>query len=243
MTDRYYFPRLGTVLEGPIELDMDETRHAVRARRHRVGDRVEVFDGLGRLAVAVVLATPGRGPMRLEPVERVEYGPAPRGLHIACAVPKGDRVETLLDMATQLGVAGFTPLRFERSVRNPGAGRESRWRRVLVEAAKQSRRLHLPTIDTLCDFDEWLSRTEVGAAWLADPGAEPLARPADLFAGAGAAGPMVIVGPEGGLTDAEVELARKMGCRPLGLGSHVLRVETAAVAAAALAAAVPAADR
>ena len=61
MTDRYYFPRLGTVLEGPIELDMDETRHAVRARRHRVGDRVEVFDGLGRLAVAVVLATPGRG--------------------------------------------------------------------------------------------------------------------------------------------------------------------------------------
>ncbi len=241
MTERYYLPQLGPSLSGPVELDMDETRHAVRARRHRVGDRVELFDGLGRLAVAVVVATPPRGPMRLEAVELVEHGPAPRGLHIACAVPKGDRVETLLDMATQLGAAGFTLLHFERSVRNPGAGRESRWRRVVVEAAKQSRRLHLPTIENLCDFDEWLQRTEVATAWLADPAAAPLARPLDLFAGAG--GPMVIVGPEGGLTAGEVELARERGCRPLGLGPHVLRVETAVVAAAALAAAVPVTDR
>ena len=216
-------------------LPPEEAAHALGSLRLGPGEGLTLFDGRGRVARARVAEADRR---RRHLACRAEAGqrqaPPPRRM-LAAALPKGDRQAVMLDMATQLGMTVFQPLVCERSVVRPQAGAARRWRRICLEACKQSRRAWLPEIRAPLSLAEALARAQDWDKWLAHPGGG--VPPAG---GPGGGAVMLCIGPEGGFTDAEVEAARRAGARPLSLGGAVLRVETAAVAALVCAAGWPA---
>lgn len=214
--------------EGDIALGGDEARH-VAAQRLRAGDAIALFDGCGHLARGRIRALNRREVLVQVEQHRHEPPPVPQ-LELYSAVPKGDRVAVLLDMATQLGITRFVPLRWRHSVADPGERAPERWRRICIEACKQSRRLHVPEIAATAPAADAAVRARASPRCLlvAHPDGEtvPVAtvdlRSAERIA--------LFVGPEGGLTDDEVEMLRRLGARFVRLNDAVLRIETAAVA-------------
>jgi 16S rRNA (uracil1498-N3)-methyltransferase len=216
-----HLPDTGTT----FTLTGDEAHHAAASRRLSPGDTLWLFDGRGGLARATLGQITRRGhelALRIE--ERRTEPPVKPSIHLACALPKGDRQSVLFDMATQLGMTQFTPLVCERSVVKPGAYSPERWRRICLEACKQSRRVYLPEIH------EPASPVQVAAnhrgTWIAHP--------SGVAAGAMLAGTLpdkltVLVGPEGGFTEEEVRQAVEQGARAVSLGPAILRIETAAI--------------
>jgi 16S rRNA (uracil1498-N3)-methyltransferase len=214
-----------------LVLTGDEARHAAASRRLRIGDTLWLFDGHGGVARATLLNIAARRALDLRIEERrTEPAPWPP-IHLACALPKGDRQSTLLDMAVQLGMTQFTPLECERSVVKPGQSSAARWRRICLEACKQSRRAYLPAIDLPSSPGEAVKRAVAGggAAWMAHPCAQAVPASSAMTQDAGA-GITILVGPEGGFTEEEVAQATGGGAGLVALESAVLRIETAAVA-------------
>jgi 16S rRNA (uracil1498-N3)-methyltransferase len=203
----------------------DEAHHAGASRRLQVGDTLSLFDGRGGYGRARLVRAAARGrELELEVLERRD-APAPAPVHLACALPKGDRQSVLLDMATQLGMSRFTPLACERSV-VAGAHGAARWRRICLEACKQSRRLHLPVIEAPAAPAEVAAAASGGVVLVAHPSGEPLRHVLDVPT----APVTLLVGPEGGFTEEEVTQAATLGATPVALGEAILRIETAAVA-------------
>ncbi len=214
-----------------LMLTGDEAHHATASRRLQRGDTLWLFDGHGGIARATLvhIATRGRTlELRIEE-RRTEPAPTPV-IHLACALPKGDRQNVLLDMATQLGMTRFTPLACERGVVKPGANSMARWRKICLEACKQSRRLYLPAIETTSTVRDVVERatTEGNSVWLAHPGAQSATVSAAVNQTADEV--TILIGPEGGFTEEEVEQGVVAGARLLTLGASILRIETAAVA-------------
>lgn len=238
-------------LEGPPEhgrarLCASDARHAERVLRLRAGDELWGGDGAGTawpLAVAAV----GRDGLDLAVVGPPWSEPAPgeRGSRAPCvevvlALPRGGRSEAALERLTQLGAAGVSPLESERVQghrRESGRARAERYERVLAEACKQARRLWTPRLGAPRTPAEIAALAGERPTLVLDPQA-----PTDLLAwtgahpGAGSADrPLcVVVGPEGGLTDAERAALVAGGAQEVRLGPHVLRIETAAEAAVAI---------
>ena len=215
-----------------VTLTGDEARHAAASRRLQVGETLWLFDGRGGLVRTTLLHITARGrtlDLRIE--ERLTEPPPKPAIHLACALPKGDRQGTLLDMATQLGITEFTPLVCERSVVRPGANSAERWRRVCLEACKQSRRTYLPELRSPATPREVMARTARGTetVWVAHPSAEAVSVSSAIKQNA-SADVTILVGPEGGFTENEIGQAVAAGARRIALGSAILRIETAAVA-------------
>ncbi|MHB1987826.1 MAG: RsmE family RNA methyltransferase [Acidimicrobiales bacterium] len=149
-------------------------------------------------------------------------------LVVAFSLVKGDRTEWAVGKLTELGADEIVPLICERTVvRAAGGGdqhRSARLRRIARQAAMQARRVHLPQVGDPLTFRDAVEHWPPGRACLGEPGGGPL----------GLDAPIVLVGPEGGWSPGEYELAEEHGLRRVGLGAHVLRVETAAVAAGAI---------
>jgi 16S rRNA (uracil1498-N3)-methyltransferase len=167
---------------------------------------------------------------------------------IASAVPKGGRADWMIEKLSELGAATFIPLASARSVVLPeGKAKFQRWRRLAAEAAKQSRRVGVMRIEELTRVEDLIRLPDREEGWYfsTSAGAQPV--PVALAAwGARGVKPqsmMLLVGPEGGWTGEEEAGFRANGLIAVSLGSTVLRVETAAVAAGAIMAAlaVPAA--
>ena len=153
-------------------------------------------------------------------------------IDVAQAVPKGQRMDFVVEKGTELGVESFLPFYCERSVdRRVGAEKLARWKRLARAAAQQCGRTNVPAVDDPLDFESLLmqfSRYDaVLFAWeLAEPA--PLCdRLAELLPAAGRA--LVVVGPEGGFTHDEAERAARAGAHVLWLGPRVLRTDTAAL--------------
>ena len=147
-------------------------------------------------------------------------------LTVATALPKGDRQSVMLNMLAQLGVAAIIPLETERSVTKSASTFAKRAQRILIEACKQSRSPHVPTLYDSCSIQDALHQHD-GPAILAHPGYASLH---DVQAGIEAEDIMILIGPEGGFSDDEVaSMGDQVTCA--SLGDTILRVETAAVAA------------
>lgn len=163
MTPRFYCPRFSAseaVIEGP------ELHHLRSVRRLGVGDAVEVFDGFGRLA-RCTLAALDRRRAELRVLEVTEAPPPSVRLTIATAIPKGSRMDWLVEKLTELGAAELWPLVAGRSaVRGSGGEKHRTWCRRAVEASKQCGRLWLPEIAEPMSLDDALARLG-GAAWAA----------------------------------------------------------------------------
>jgi 16S rRNA (uracil1498-N3)-methyltransferase len=213
-------------LESALTIDGDDGHHLARARRLRVGEAVTAGDGHGRWRPYAV-AEVSRGALTLAATGETRREPdlVPQ-LAIAFALTKGVKPETVVRQLTELGVDAVLPVVAERSVARPHAGRGSsldRLRRAAREAAMQSRRARLPDVAAPAPLLELLRRPGLVVAERAGAPGVPEA---------GGAGWTVLVGPEGGFSGPEHEALRSTP--RLALGAHVLRADTAAVAAAAV---------
>ena len=228
MADRFY---TNSALDlGNVVLQGSEVHHLATVRRIRAGDRVVLFNGDGR-----------EYPARIEAIERKQVvlvvltietpnRELPFRLELAAPMPKGDRGDFLVEKLTELGVTDLVPLRTERSVVHPRETKLDRLQRAVIEASKQCGRNVLMRIHELTNWESYSVRADLPKVRLmAQPGGEPMSR-FDSNAGMCCA-----VGPEGGFSVAEVELATQAGWRAVELGPRILRVETAAIAMTILA--------
>jgi len=216
-----------------LALPPAEAHHAAHVLRLRPGDAIALFDGAGSAALARV-AEVRRGAVTalVEEAGPPLARPAPI-VHLAFAVPKGGRLDWLLEKATELGAASLRPIVFERSVAGGALSlaQRRRWRSRCVSAAKQAGLDFLPTIEDPMPLADYLAAPRDGLGLVGDLSAD--ARPFSAAVSGQAGAPRtynIAVGPEGGLTAGEREALRRAGFVPVRLGRTVLRVETAAVA-------------
>jgi 16S rRNA (uracil1498-N3)-methyltransferase len=229
VSDRFYCPE--PPRGGRVRLVADEAHHLARVRRLGPGDKVEVFDGLGHTYPAEVVAVE-RGRVDLQVLGDPVTEPPPLcALTLATALPKGERLDWLVEKATELGVARLQPLFTERSVVEPRAGKIERLRRIVVEASKQCGRSRLMELEPPIAWTEYLVAEHSPARMLAHPGCLPAAAWTGVVPGQRAA---IAIGPEGGFTEPEVRAGRQAGWQAISLGRTILRIETAALVACAL---------
>jgi 16S rRNA (uracil1498-N3)-methyltransferase len=220
---------IASLSPGRVVLDSDESHHARNVLRLQPGDTVELFDRAGRVAAAHVSEL-----MPELTCEVTEVRAAQTGLlvHVASAVPKGDRADWMVEKLSELGVASWTPLRTARSVVHPeGKSKLERWNRIAIESAKQSRRAGLMEIRELCAVERL--RFDRAAVLSTRDGAVPIARFRSHVDGTDAR-LTLLIGPEGGWTDEELDALAARGVREASLTDTVLRIETAAVVSAAV---------
>jgi 16S rRNA (uracil1498-N3)-methyltransferase len=226
MAERFFHD--GPLAVGPVTLSGPEAHHLASVTRHRPRDVVRLFNGDGREYAAEVVAVDRRhAALEVTAVESPQRE-LPFPLEVAAPLPKGDRGEWLIEKLTELGVTAFTPLQTRRSVVHPGGGKQEKLRRVVIEASKQCGRNVLLELRPLEPWAEFSRRADL-------PAVRVLAHPTGWDCWPGPVGAtMAAVGPEGGFTDEEVAEARAAGWRVIGLGPRILRIETAAVALAAI---------
>ncbi|MCI0688025.1 MAG: 16S rRNA (uracil(1498)-N(3))-methyltransferase [Sporichthyaceae bacterium] len=217
-----------------IVLDGPEGRHAATVRRLRVGERVDLTDGAGLVAECVVLQV-RRDELELDVLRFREFAPAQPRLVVVQALPKGDRGEYAVELLTEIGVDVIVPWAAARCVTvwraERGAKALARWRSTVREAAKQSRRAWLPEVTDLATTEQ-VSRL-LRAATLGVVLHERAARPIGALRPLPETGELVlVVGPEGGITDEELGEFTGTGAQPCRLGPTVLRTSTAGLAAA-----------
>ena len=222
----FYAEALGS-LGDVVELDPEEARHAGKAARLRSGDRAVISDGRGR-AVWLVIEESAKGRVTGR-IEKTETWPRLRpALHLASALPKGDRLSTLLSMATQIGIESFTPLQCERSVVPAPDSVPERWQRIVREAAKQSQQAWWPELRASQSPAHYAEQMRGSARVLQlDPEGERLEPSAQTEETQALA---LLVGPEGGFTEKETQALRGLGAHSWALSTGILRIETAAVA-------------
>ncbi len=242
-------PRLycATPLNAGAEIDLPEgaARH-VKVLRHQPGDTLTLFDGRGGQWQATVLAMGrSRVQVRVDHHESLERE-APRSVWLAAGMPANERMDWLVEKATEVGVAGIVPLHTAHGVLRLQGERaqkkQAHWQAVAQAACEQCGRNRLPEVLPVQEIARWLSAPAPdGLAGeplkcvlsLAD-GTRPLG---EVLAGAAPDRPVLFLsGAEGGLSPAEDAQARAAGFVPVTLGPRILRAETAALAALTLAA-------
>jgi 16S rRNA (uracil1498-N3)-methyltransferase len=210
----------------------EAAQHVAKSLRLKAGDAITVFDGRG-----------GEYDATLQRIDKdrvdVKVGAwREAGREAALAVglvqglPEADKMDWIIQKATELGVAWIQPIICERSVvrlvGERAARREAHWRRVAIAAAEQCGRTRVPDVRPTLAFMTWIAAPSDVPRWLLAREAAPLA------AHAAAPSPLeLVVGPEGGLAEREMDLALGRGCEPVSLGPRVLRTETAPLAALA----------
>jgi len=230
---RFFCPSLPSEGVGAEDWPLPEqaARHA-RVLRLRVGDALVLFDGMGGEVPAVVTAIDRREVRVQAGTRRAIERERPARISVAVGLIAADRMDWLVQKATELGVHAIEPLLTERSQRLPGdaARRLAHWRAIAVAACEQSGRNRLPTLAAPQPFAAWLAVAAAESRYLvlADPG--------------GAAWPAVgaqaertlVVGPEGGFSAEEWRQLGALAPDRLALGPAVLRTETAVIAGLAL---------
>ncbi len=217
----FYAPELPK--SGEISLDAEETRH-MNAQRIKPQDKVSLFNGKGIVAIGSLAS---EGKVRL--IEIHEVPKSPFSLFIAVSVPKGERADWMLQKLAELGISKIIPLKTERSIVLPRETKQERWQRILAEACKQSKQAWIPELKPLSTIEDALKQ-EAGLKIILDQAGKNLIellqeKPKSVLA---------FIGPEGGFTENEKKLLQDSGCKPASLGRQTLRIETAAMAMAAV---------
>lgn len=219
-----------------VEFDAEETRHLARVLRLGPGDLVQAVDGSGHELTVRLLRVESRAAEGLIVSRAARSTESPIALTLAQGIPKGDKLESVIRMATELGVQRIAPLITERTIARVDAARWehrlARCRRVAKEAAKQSGRAVIPEIDRPQPLDGWVRQHRADLIVCVWEGARVGLSSALLADRVERAS--VVVGPEGGLSEAEVEALRSAGAVVAGLGPRILRTETAGPVAIAL---------
>lgn len=218
-----------------LALDAGETHHALDVLRMKAGERATVFDGAGSEAT-VELTRAEKGSVMLRKLQLSKTPPLPCELTLGQAIPKGKNMDLIIEKATELGAATIAPLLSERTVVRADAdealSKREKWQRVAIEAAKQCGQNWLPRVTKPASPKEFFGqgeRYDLALVASLQPGAASIKK---VLADFGVRPPkkvLVLVGPEGDFTPAEMNLARNFGCQPITLGPIILRTETAAI--------------
>lgn len=224
MAHRYFLPQLPP--PGPHAVDGELAHHLGRVLRVAAGDALTLGDGRGGTAPATVTAV-HKHTLELDVGPTTTSVPTPLQLELAFCVVRGPRVDWLLEHGTEVGVAAFRPLWTART--RPAAERLDRWQRIVLAAAGQCDRAHLPAVHAAMELGEFLAsplppRRVVGAA-----DGSPVTA-ADRAPGQ----TVLLIGPEGGFSAAELAAVDAVGFTARAFGGHILRTETAALVGAAL---------
>jgi 16S rRNA (uracil1498-N3)-methyltransferase len=236
---RYFFVESSSLKKPFSAIEGSEMRHIKNVLRLKPGDRIRVFDGKGfeydasihrfcddRVEIKIMRKFPGTRESHVQ-------------IGVAQALLKEKKMDRLLRHLCELGVTQWIPFISERSVPRSGHKRSSaraqRWNRILQESCKQCQRSKLPEIIEALTFEDVLDyglSYDLQIVFYENESATlkslmlPTSAPRSIF---------LILGPEGGFSDQEIENARAAGCVVAGLGSRILRAETAAIAACTLA--------
>lgn len=229
MIRRLHTPKL---FIGHVPLDPAQARHAREVLRLKSGDEIELFDDAGAVAKGTLIFDGSKDvAARVEHLEQAQSASTLQ-LIVASAVPKGERADWMVEKLSELGVAAFIPLATERSVVKPeGRNKLERWMRIATESAKQSRRAGVMRVEELKSVAEVI-RDRCPALHLSTaPRCQPLQ---DLLVAHAPSPLTLLIGPEGGWTDAEIQLFAESKIPGAKLTATILRIETAAIAAAAI---------
>ncbi|MGI9474117.1 MAG: RsmE family RNA methyltransferase [Rubripirellula sp.] len=228
MTRRYFVSNLPEN-GGLVALSTAEAQHATRVMRVQVGDTLTLFDGGGNEAEATFVAV-GRNECQCEaePQRRVDREPSTE-IHLGIALPKPDRARELIERLTEIGVKSVTPLVAARTQRPPSDSLLQKLSRGVIEACKQSGRNQLLTLHAPVSASSFFETARSDHRWIAHSSGSAIATRQD------SAGSVVaVVGPEGGWTDEEFQLAVDLGYTPIDLGRRIYRIETAATVIASV---------
>lgn len=220
-------------------LDGEEGRHAAAVRRVRVGEKVVVADGAGHWISGEVTAVRARDRVELLVTAGGFEPPARPRVTVVQALPKGDRGPLAVELLTEVGVDTIVPWQAARCVTRWSMDKaekgQQRWQRVAHEATKQSRRVWQPTVAplaTTADAVQLCRAAPLALACHEHLATEPLVEVLD-----GELIPdevIIVIGPEGGLTDEETEQFTAVGAHLVGMGPEVMRTSTAGAVAAAV---------
>ncbi|MDL5053163.1 16S rRNA (uracil(1498)-N(3))-methyltransferase [Oscillatoria laete-virens NRMC-F 0139] len=236
--NRFFIPHLPKN-SGTLTLTGEEFHHCTHVMRHGPGDAVVVFDGRG-LEVKARIREVTKSEALLDVIHQSTTPSLPYAITLAQAIPKGKCMDSIVQKATEIGAAEIIPLLSERTVVQIGddkaAGKTDKWTQITVEAAKQCGINWLPKVASPLSPKEFFNQNrkfdllliaslqpdsthfkKILSAHMADNGGK---LPGSV---------LILIGPEGDFTPAEISLAKSHGCLPMTLGPQVLRSETAAI--------------
>lgn len=213
-----------------FSLDKQASHYLLQVLRCRTGQELQLFDGKGlqchTILQDIVQKTAVVSTEHCEVVSRE----SPLDISLALGISKGERMDTAIQKAVELGVRSIQPLQTEHSVVNLNKERASKrhlhWQGIITNACEQCGRNTLPELNPLQTLQDWLEQERHGTAWIFSPQSEQTLssqlRPDN--------GVIVLIGPEGGFSDKEIKLAVQHGVTEINFGPRILRTETAAIA-------------
>lgn len=218
-----------------ILITAEPLHHLNKVLRLKVDDQAILLDGTGACCRARISAI-DRDLARAVPLDRWQEQESALPICLQQALPKGDKLDLVLQKGTELGITCFQPVTCQRSVTQADPQRvqkrQQRWTRIISEAARQSRRSVLPELAAVLPLAEAIQSTPNHLRLvLWEQGATPLQ---ETLPAQRPAGVTLLVGPEGGFAPEEVDLVRQAGFLPVHLGPRILRTETAGLAAASI---------
>ncbi|WP_372809778.1 16S rRNA (uracil(1498)-N(3))-methyltransferase [Litorivivens sp.] len=213
-----------------ITLEESSSRHLCAVLRLQAGDALTLFNGDG-CSYQASIRQPDKKKASVAIGECSTQDPrSPLSIHLGIALSKGDRFEWVLQKATELGAARITPLYTQRVDvklnRERTEKKQRHWQQIIASACEQCGRNSLPYLDSPAQLPDWLNNVQADQKWVLSP-----AHHDDFNTASTPASAALLIGPEGGLDDSEVELALRSGFKALQLGPRVLRTETAPIAA------------
>jgi 16S rRNA (uracil1498-N3)-methyltransferase len=233
-----YFLTQDNMLEDKAIVRGDDAHHLMRVMRAQPGDQVIVSNGTNRECLAEVVELYKENVLLKLLEERPMSGEPRTQVWIAQSLPKGDKFETVIQKGTEIGAALFIPFVSARTIVQYDAKKEAkrleRWRKIAKEAAEQAHRSKVPAVRETVSWKELLRLSQDAALTVFCYEKEQgLQLRSVLQSSSVGEGPvLVVVGPEGGFTEEEAMEAERHGCKPVGLGSRILRTETAGLVAA-----------